>query len=46
LPSPAKGHSSHEEVQYEAQVGHLRHSRFVVFREDKKPKDVRREAPE
>jgi bifunctional non-homologous end joining protein LigD len=23
--------------------GHLRHSRFVAFREDKNPKDVRRE---
>jgi hypothetical protein len=32
-----------EEVQYEAQIGHLRHSRFVALREDKKAKDVRRE---
>ena len=35
--------SVHEEVQYEAHVTHLRHSRFVALREDKKPMDVRRE---
>jgi hypothetical protein len=30
-------------VQYEAQLDHLRHSRFVGLREDKRADDVRRE---
>ena len=30
-------------VQYEAQIAHLRHSRFVALREDKKAKDTGRE---
>jgi len=32
-----------EEVQYEAQIGHLRHSRFLALREDKNARDVGRE---
>jgi hypothetical protein len=30
-------------VQYEAQIDHLRHTRFMGLREDKKPSDVTRE---
>jgi hypothetical protein len=33
----------HEEVQYEAEIAHLRHSRFVALRDDKKAQDVPRE---
>jgi hypothetical protein len=33
----------YEEVQYEAQVAHLRHSKFIELREDKHPKDVVKE---
>ncbi len=35
--------SIYEELQYEAQIGHLRHSTFLGLREDKDPRDVRRE---
>ena len=41
--SPANGHPTHEEVQYEAQINHLRHSRFIGLRQDKNPREVRRE---
>lgn len=34
----------YEEVQYEAQIDHLRHSRFVRLREDKNAKDVVRDS--
>jgi tetratricopeptide (TPR) repeat protein len=40
------GHPTQEGVQYEAEIGRLRHSRFVALRDDKKPNDVRREAKE
>jgi len=29
-----------EEEQYEAQIDHLRHSRFVGLRDDKNPREV------
>jgi hypothetical protein len=35
--------SAQEEVQYEAQIDHLRHSRFIGLRDDKRAKDVHRE---
>jgi hypothetical protein len=40
--------SVEEEVQYEAQIDHLRHSRFVALRHDKNSKEVmitRRRSP-
>lgn len=33
----------YEEVQHVAQINHLRHSRFIALREDKKAKDVGRD---
>jgi hypothetical protein len=36
-------HAAKEEVQYKAQVNHLRHSRFVALRDDKIARDVVRE---
>ncbi|MGH9627657.1 MAG: hypothetical protein ACRD7E_04865 [Bryobacteraceae bacterium] len=35
--------SVYEEVQYETQANHLRHSRFIALRDDKDPKEVVRE---
>jgi hypothetical protein len=32
-------------VQYEAQVNHLRHSKFIALRDDKRAKDVKCEQP-
>lgn len=29
-----------KEVQYEAQIDHQRHSRFVALRDDKNPREV------
>jgi hypothetical protein len=39
------GMSVYKEVQYEAQVNHLRHARFVALREDKAHILVVRESP-
>ena len=33
----------HKEVQYEAQIDHLRHSKFAGLREDKDPRSVIKE---
>jgi hypothetical protein len=38
--------SVYEEVQYEAQVNHLRHSRLVALRDDKDASEVRKETSE
>jgi hypothetical protein len=38
--------SVYEEVQYEAQVNHLRHSRFAALRDDKDASEVRKETSE
>jgi hypothetical protein len=37
------GLTAQKEVQYEAEIGHLRHSRFMGFRDDKHPREVVRE---
>jgi hypothetical protein len=39
------GQLAHEEVQYEAQAGKLRHPRLVGVRGDKDVRDVTREQP-
>jgi hypothetical protein len=39
------GQPTHEEVQYEAQIGKLRHPRLVGVRADQDARDVTRELP-
>lgn len=36
-------HAAKEQVQYEAQINHLRHTKFVGLREDKDPRGVHKE---
>jgi hypothetical protein len=37
-------HGPAEDVQYEAQIDHVRHSRFMGLRENHEPREVAREA--
>ncbi len=37
-------HAAEKEVQYEAKIDHLRHSRFVGLRDDKEPREVHKES--
>jgi hypothetical protein len=37
-------HAAKKEVQYEAKIDHLRHSRFARLRDDKDLKDVHKES--
>ena len=41
MPAP-NHHLVHEEVHYEAQIGHLRHVRFMGLCEDQEPQEVKR----